>query len=137
MTTTRRCADDGGLTPMVLVFALAIFMMVGLAVDGGGRLRANERANDIASEAARAGGQALNLPRAITGQADVIDPAAAAAAAHDYLTTAGVTGSVSVGANGKTITVTVSIPYEPVFLSIVGFGPWTETGTATAALLTG
>jgi Flp pilus assembly protein TadG len=132
----RRC-DDGALTPMVVVFIAAIFLMVGLAVDGGGRMRAAGRADDIAAEAARAGGQALNLPQAISGRADIIDPHAATAAANAYLADAHVTGHAVVSGNGKTITVTVTIPYNPAFLGVLGIGPWVETGTATAQLLTG
>jgi Flp pilus assembly protein TadG len=137
---TRRAGlrdDRGSLTLMVVVFVAALFVMVGLAVDGGGRMRAIERADDIAAEAARAGGQALNLSQAVSGKADVIDPAAAAVAAQAYLDQAKVTGTVTVAGNGKTITVRVFVPYQPVFLGAIGLGPWTETGTATAQLLTG
>jgi Flp pilus assembly protein TadG len=130
-------ADGGGITPMVATFVLVIFMALGISVDGSGMLRARHRADDIAAEAARAGGQALDLPRAITGQADVIDPAAAKVAALAYLDHAGVHGTVTVPAGGRTITVTVTIPYAPIFLGLIGLGPWDESGTATATLLTG
>jgi Flp pilus assembly protein TadG len=130
-------ADGGGITPMVATFILVIFMALGMSVDGSGMLRARHRADDVAAEAARAGGQALDLPRAITGQADVIDPAAARAAALDYLAQAGVHGTVTVPNGGRTITVTVTIAYEPIFLGLIGLGPWNESGTATATLITG
>lgn len=129
--------DDGSLTPMVVVFATAIFLMIGLSVDGGGRMRTIERADSIAAEAARAGGQAINIPEAVTGQADVVDPAKAVAAAKTYLATAGATGTVTVSPDGHQIAVTVHLTYRPVFLGALGFGSWTEEGTATAQLLTG
>ena len=135
--TRRWRADSGGITPMVATFILVIFMALGISVDGSGMLRARHRADDIAAEAARAGGQALDLPRAITGEADEIDPAAARAAALAYLDHADVHGTVVVPNGGQTITVTVTIPYEPIFLGLIGLGPWNETGTATATLLTG
>jgi Flp pilus assembly protein TadG len=122
---------------MMLVFVAAMFMMIGLAVDGGGRMHAEERADDIAAEAARAGGQSLDLSKAIAGSEDIIDRATAVAAANAYLAGAGVRGHAAVGGSGRTITVTVTIPYRPVILGIIGLGPWTETGTATAQLLTG
>ncbi len=122
---------------MVAVIAAGLFAMVGLSVDGGGRMRTIEHADNIAAEAARAGGQAIDVSKAVAGTADVIDPDAAVAAADDYLRKAGVTGVATVTGGGKDITVTVTITYEPLMLSLVGLGPWTETGTATATLLTG
>lgn len=122
---------------MVVVFAAALFLMIGLSVDGGGRMRAIERADNIAAEAARAGGQAIDIPKAVTGEADVVDPVKAIAAAKAYLAGAGATGTASVSPDGRQITVTVALVYQPAFLDLMGLGPWTETGTATAQLLTG
>ena len=128
--------DRGAISPLVAVVALALFLMVGLAVDGGGRMHAIERADDLAAEAARTGGQALNLPDAVSGRRDVIEPSAARKVALAYLDDAGVSGTAIVSADGKTITVTARTRYRPVLLSLIGLGPWTETGTATATLIT-
>jgi Flp pilus assembly protein TadG len=132
----RGSIDRGAISPLIAVVALSLFLMVGLAVDGGGRMRAVERADDLAAEAARTGGQALNLPDAVRGRRDVIDPKAARAAALAYLDDAGVQGSATVSTDGTTITVTTTTKYRPVLLSLIGLGPWTETGTATATLIT-
>jgi Flp pilus assembly protein TadG len=133
----RRLRDDrGAFTPMVVVVAMALFASVGLAVDGGGRMRALERADNVAAEAARAAGQAIDVGKAVSGTADVVDPNAAAAAARAYLASADTTGTVSISANQREITVVVKITYNPVMLSLIGLGPWTETGTATAELVT-
>jgi hypothetical protein len=129
--------DDGAFTLMAVVFAAALFLMVGLAVDGGGRLAALARADDIAAEAARAAGQAIDLPQAINGTADVVDRAAATAAAQQYLVDAGATGDVQVIDGGTAVTVTVHIVYRPKLLNAIRLGPWTETGVATAQLVTG
>ena len=129
-------ADRGAVAPLVAVVAMALFVMVGLAVDGGGRMRAIERADDLAAEAARTGGQALNLPDAVRGRRDVIDPAQARAAALAYLDDAGASGTAVVSPDGKTITVTTHITYKPVLLSLIGLRPRVETGTATATLIT-
>jgi Flp pilus assembly protein TadG len=131
-----RARDEGAFTPMVAVITAGIFAMVGLAVDGGGRMRTIEHADNLAAEAARAGGQALDLPQAVAGTADVIDPSTAVTAAQAYLRKAGATGHVTVINGGRDIKVTVTITYEPVMLDLVGLGPWSETGTATAELLT-
>jgi Flp pilus assembly protein TadG len=128
--------DRGAIAPLIAVVAMALFLMVGLAVDGGGRMRAIERADDLAAEAARTGGQVLNLPDAVRGRRDVIDPAAARRAALAYLDDAGVTGTATVSGDGKTITVTTRIKYRPVLLSLIGLGPWTQTGSATSTLIT-
>jgi hypothetical protein len=128
--------DRGAFTPMVVVIAMAILLSVGLAVDGGGRMRALERADNVAAEAARAAGQAINVSKAVAGTADVVDPTAAATAARAYLSDANASGTVSISANQREITVVVRITYQPVLLDLAGFGPWTETGTATAELVT-
>jgi Flp pilus assembly protein TadG len=130
-------ADDGAFTLMVLTFAAALFFMVGLAVDGGGRLTALARADDIAAEAARAAGQAIDLPQAINGTADVVTQDAAQAAAQAYLRDAGVTGDAEVIDGGHAVKVTVHVVYNPKLLGPIDPGPWTETGVATAQLLTG
>ncbi len=130
-------SDRGAISPLIAVVALALFLMVGLAVDGGGRMRAIERADDLAAEAARTGGQSLNLPDAVRGRRDVIDPSRARQAALSYLDEAGVTGTATVSPDGRTITVIARTRYQPILLGLIGLGPWTETGTATAALVTG
>jgi Flp pilus assembly protein TadG len=130
--------DAGAFTPMVAVIAASLFAMVALAVDGGGRMRTLEHADDLAAEAARAGGQALSLPQAVSGTADVINQASATEVVDEYLKQAGVTTRpiVQVSPDGREITVTVTISYQPVMLDLLDLGPWTETGTATAVLVT-
>jgi Flp pilus assembly protein TadG len=130
-------ADDGAYTLLALVFVFALFLMVGLSVDGGGRLMTQARADDVAAEAARAAGQAIDLPQAISGTADVVNQAAAQAAAQAYLADAGASGSAEVIDGGTAVRVTVHIVYRPVILGAFDFGPWTQTGVATAQLLTG
>jgi Flp pilus assembly protein TadG len=127
--------DGGAFSPMVAVVAAGLFTAVGLAVDGGGQMRTLEHADNLAAEAARAGGQAINLPKAIQGSADVVDPTAAKAAAEAYLAQAHATGHVTVSNDRRELTVTVTIEYQPAMLDIIGLGPWPETGSATAELL--
>jgi len=127
--------DDGALTPMVVAFALAIYLMIGLSVDGAGKMRAIERANDLAAEAARAGAQAIDIPQAVPGNAIVIQPDRARAAALQYLADAGVTGTATPDPDGVHLTVTVTIPYQPIFL--IGFPTFQAQGTATAQLVVG
>ncbi|MFD7407723.1 TadE/TadG family type IV pilus assembly protein [Streptomyces sp. NPDC059866] len=132
-----RCDDRGGVTVFVAVCVIALIGIIGVAVDGGSKMRAVERADYIAGEAARAGGQAIDPAKAITGEAVVVDPQDAAAAARAYLSTAGATGTVSVSGDGKTLTVTVTGSYDTKFLSVVGIGSLPVTGHGTATLLYG
>src|SRR3954471_18238402 len=114
-----RLDDRGGVTVFGAVCVIALIGIIGVAVDGGSKMRATERADYIAGEAARAGGQAIDPAQAITGKALVVDPQDAQAAAQAYLRSAGATGSVSVSGDGKTLTVTVTDSYATKFLPVV------------------
>ncbi len=128
--------DEGRIALLVLVLAVAVLAMIGLSVDGGGKLRAIERADNIASEAARAAGQAILVPQAIQGGDKVVDPAAAVTAAQNYLAAAGVTGTVAVATDRKHVTVTVTIVYTTQFLGVIGITELPTTRQATALLVT-
>lgn len=132
-----RMDDRGGVTVFVAVCVIALIGIIGVAVDGGSKMRATERADYIAGEAARAGGQAIDPSDAINGRAIDVDPQAAAAAAQAYLRSAGATGTVSVSGDGKTLTVTVTGTYDTKFLSVVGIGSLPVTGHGKATLLHG
>jgi len=134
--TRVRCrADEGSISLLAVVLAFAVLAMIGLSVDGGGKVRAAERADNIAAEAARAAGQAILTPQAIQGGAKVIDPSAAVAAARQYLATAGVRGAVTVSDDRTHVTVTVTIIYRTVFLELIGINTFTVTRHATAVLV--
>ncbi|MET9083648.1 Tad domain-containing protein [Streptomyces sp. NPDC004237] len=129
--------DRGGVTVFVAVCALALLGIIGVVVDGGSKVRATERADYIAGEAARAGGQAIDPRQAINGTGIVVDPQDAAAAAQAYLRSAGATGTVSVSGDGKSLTVRVTGSYATKFLSVVGISSLSVTGQGTATLLHG
>ena len=84
MTTLTRLrrpsCERGAIGVFLAVLVPGLLLIIGLAVDGGAKVAATQRANAIADEAARAGGQALDVSAALTGQVR-IDPAAAVAAA--------------------------------------------------------
>lgn len=140
MTTRLRewtRADDGRIAILVLVMGIGVLIMIGLAVDGGAKARALARADNIAAEAARAGGQAINLDQAATGGAKVVDPAEARTQTMRYLADAGVTGTVTPADGGRRLHVDVSISFDTTLLSLIGVGSMTVTGSADAQLLTG
>lgn len=121
----------------VAVCVIALIGIIGVAVDGGSTMRAIERADYLAGEAARAGGQALSPADAISGRAIVVDPQAAVAAAQAYLRSAGATGTVSLSSDGKSLTVTITASCPTKFLTVVGIGSLPVAGHATATLLHG
>jgi Flp pilus assembly protein TadG len=138
MTARAWLRRDHGRVSVYFAIALtALVVLIGLTVDGSGRFRMMQRADNIAAEAARAGGQALDAGQAISGGAKVVDPVLAAAAAQAYLASADVTGTVQIAADRQHLTVTVTIPYTTVMLSYIGIDQLTVTGRATATLLTG
>ncbi|MGW6564947.1 TadE/TadG family type IV pilus assembly protein [Streptomyces sp. NPDC054975] len=131
-----RSRDRGSMSLYFALSTLAILMVMGLLVDGGGALNAANRATSLAQEAARAAGQQLDPAQAIEGTAITIDPDAAVGAAQDYLADAGVQGNVTVTDGGQTITVAVTDTYNTFFAQFVGKGTITVTGTAKAHLQT-
>lgn len=127
-TRSLRDHERGSATLFVAVAVFALFVMVGFVVDAGGKVRATQQADQIAREAARQAGQALDAADLMQGKVAEVDPAKARAAAEAYLAAAGVTGSVSV--SGTTIRVSVTTTYRPVFLSIIGLGSMQVEGVA-------
>ncbi|NUO55490.1 MAG: hypothetical protein HOV71_20050 [Hamadaea sp.] len=109
-----------------------------LIIVGGGRVRAYQRADNIAAEAARVAGQAIELPPAVEGGEKRIDPARARLVAQAYLRDAGATGTVNVADDGQTVEVTATVGYDnPSGFPLLGGRTWYATGAATAVLLVG
>ena len=127
-------AERGAIGVFLAVLVPGLLLIIGLAVDGGAKVAATQRANAIADEAARAGGQALDVSAALTGQVRV-DPAAAVAAAQDYLDRNDVQGAVTV-VDGDTLQVTTTITESTTFLGLIGISSLTVEGSGTADLIT-
>lgn len=132
---TRRVRDERGSISVWLVTAsFVMIMLVGLAVDLGGQVHAQQRAHDIAAQAARAGGQRIQAPAAIEGRSVEVDLAAARTAAKEYLAAAHVEGTVEI-TGGDTVTVTVTDHYDPQFLGAIGISDLAVTGEASARVV--
>ena len=56
----RRRNERGSVTLWAVIITTAVLMIMGLVVDGGAQLRATQRADQVAREAARAAGQAVS-----------------------------------------------------------------------------
>lgn len=128
--------EAGSVTVFVAITALGILILCGLVVDGGAKLRAVQQADRIATEAARAAGQALD-PAALAGGQATLDRQSAVDAAHAFLAAAQATGTATVTPDGTTVEVTVTTTAPTVFLGLIGVGSFTVTGHGQATLMHG
>lgn len=126
--------EAGSVLPFLVVLVGALLACAAFVVEFGGTLNAQQRANDLAAQAARTGGQQIALSSAGTTGSEtlIVDPYAARAAAQAYLTTTGVAGTVTVA--DARITVTVTDTYQSPILGSIA-GPRHVTGSATARLV--
>lgn len=131
---SARRSERGSVSVWLALSSFVMVVLVGLAVDLGGQVHAQQRAHDLAAQAARAGGEQVEGGPAIQGQALAISSQAARVAAQQYLSAAGVTGTVVV-TSGTTITVTVQDSYVPRFLGLIGIDRLDVTSTANARLV--
>lgn len=140
MNATRRERwddDAGSVTMFVVVAVVGLMVLAGLVVDGGAKVRALQRADHLAAEAGRAGGQAIDLPAAISGDTPTLDARAAVQAAQAYLHANAVTGQVSVTDAGRSLAVDVTTSVDTVFLGLIGVSTMTVHGSATVSLVRG
>ena len=127
----RAQRERGSLSLMLAIVTVAVFAVLALVVDGGGRLQALAKAQATAQEAARTGAQTLNYGQAVSGNGFTVDTSGqAVTAAQAYLHQAGVTGTVT--PQGNRLEVTVTADYRPVFPF---FGSWQVTGHGSAQLV--
>ncbi|MDR1266155.1 MAG: pilus assembly protein [Propionibacteriaceae bacterium] len=122
-------SDKGGITLWAVIVVAALFVTIGLIVDGSAMINAYQRANSIAREAARVAGQQV-IPAAPAGDAVVLDPYAAQTAGLAYLATAGCDGG-TITIVGGTIDATCPYHYTTIFLP----GNYHATGTGNATPL--
>jgi Flp pilus assembly protein TadG len=138
--------ERGSVSVFLAIGLTAVFMIISLSVDGGGELREQQRAVDYAAEAARTGGQQINIQQAITGSQAILNRAKATQAVMAYLRTASAQDGVTFDMskvnvffdNDVTIGVTVTIEYSASMLSFFDLsenGTVPITGTARAVLV--
>lgn len=101
-----RTDETGSITAFVAVIASALVMVAGMAYDGGQVITAHNAARNDAEQAARAGAQEIDLTHLRVTNEPRLDAAKAEAAALDYLSRSGATGTVAV--TDASVTVTVS-----------------------------
>lgn len=121
----------------VLWWVLGMFtlaMMLGLVVDGGGKIHARQQANLVAEEAARSAGQQVIRPLGMRGISATVDPLLAQAAAQKYLAMHPDVKGVVVPTGPTTLLVTTTVTYDPKILGMIGVGSQTVTGRAVITL---
>ena len=135
--TRRLASDEGSVTLFFCIAVVGLMVMVGLVVDGGAKVRALQRADRLAAEAGRAGGQAIDVLAAIAGDAPTLNPQAAVIATQAYLRANGVAGAVSVTDAGRALVVDVTTTTDTVFLGLIGVNTLTVHGSAKVILVRG
>ena len=126
--------DRGTITVWFATTSLVMVMLVGMTVDLGGKVHAQQHARSVAAQAARTGAQEVQGPAAVRGEDLRVDIAAAKSAAQNYLRAAEVTGMVSVS-GGDTLVVRTTDIYDSKFLGVIGLTSMRVTGQASARLI--
>ena len=119
--------EKGALATWTALVLPAFILCVGLGVDFSGHATSQQEARSIANEAARAGGQYLEVR---DGRARP-DKYRAEQAANDYVAASSFTSTVTVSADGL-ISVRVRGEYTTQFLGMIGVDtlPLRATGNA-------
>lgn len=128
-------AERGSVSVFVAFSMVGLLLIIGLIADGGLKVRGVQEADGLAAEAARAGGQVIDLPAAVSGAPVRVDRQAAADAANAYLAAAGAPGVVTVSPDGRSLEVAVTLTRPTAFLSLIGITQVTVTGHASVTLV--
>lgn len=135
MTRRRVRSERGAVAIFAVVVVFALFLAIGLVVDGGSRIQAMQRADELAAQAARTGAQSVHIGD--DGTHPTIDVGPACRAASTYLVQAEAEPGECTPVNDTTLRVSASVSYENVFLSLIGAPSSSVTGTAEARLARG
>ena len=134
-TQSTGACQRGQVTVVFVVLAAVLIMFGGLAYDGAQILNARREASTLASEAARAGAQAISTGSVYRGADSVIvDPERARIAASDFL---GKHAELSISVSGDTVSTTVWLNQPLQILSLLGIDSRRVSGAATARAVRG
>lgn len=117
------------MSAFVVLLLVALFVVLGMVVDGGSALAAHQSAVDEAEQAARAGAGSLSVDALRAGSLQ-LDPQAAIASAEAFTVAAGHPGAVTV--SGGVVTVSIHYRVSTSVLGIVGIGALPVSATASA-----
>jgi hypothetical protein len=133
--------DTGRISVFLAIAFTGLVVVFGAVVDGTGQLRTQLRAENIAAEAARAAGQAVDVDLVAARGEHRVNSALAVAYANTYLDTAqeshpGLAPNVTLGDDGTTVSIEVTLPYRNRVLGMFGRSDVNVSATATAVLVT-
>lgn len=120
----RRVGERGAVTLYAVVVAVALFVVVGLVVDGGANVHAHQKAFAVAREAARVAAQDISTD----DFGGVRLGSRAVAAGEKYMARYGCE-EATVTISGRTVTATCRMAYDGIFLP--GTYHVTAVGTVT------
>ena len=123
----------GAVSVPMAVAVLALFVAIGLGIDGVRAAQALAHADAVAEEAARAAGQALDVTQARRGVV-ALDRPGAVEAARSYLALSGVDGEVTV-VGPQRIRVQSRVSRPTILLGLIGRSTITTAGSAEATLV--
>jgi Flp pilus assembly protein TadG len=126
----RLRSDTGAATVWMIMGTLIVLAVCGLVFDGGLLISGTRKATNDAETAARAGAQALDVGAIYGDGTHRLNTAAAVNEANAFLARNGWTGTAT--ADSQTVTVTITRTQRLTFLTMLGLGSRTITGTATA-----
>jgi len=122
-------SEEGSFTVFLAVLAVALFVLLGLVIDGGRAVAAQGAATGEAEQAARLGADQISITAIRSGVVS-IDPAAATRVADAYLRAVGSPGVVTVV--GQTVNVNVESSEPTVILGMIGLEQIGISATASA-----
>jgi len=126
--------QTGSVSAFVVLLMVGLFALLGLVVDGGSALTAQQAAASEAEQAARAGAGAVSVDALRSGVLQ-LDPQAAVTAAEQFMTAAGHPGTASV--SGGYVTVSLHYRIATSVLGMIGIHSLPVSASATAFDLQG
>jgi Flp pilus assembly protein TadG len=130
----RRHMEVGSISALVALLLVALFVLMGLVLDGGSAMSDQQAAYNEAEQAARAGAGALSVDGLRSGSIQ-IDQQSAIADAVAYTVAAGHPGTATESAGVVTVHVEYRMPTD--VLGIVGIGSLPVAASASAVNVSG
>ncbi len=126
--------EAGVVTIWFALSAVVMIILVGLVVDLGGQVHAQQQARAVAAQAARTGAERIAAGPAIQGQELQLDAVAAPSAALAFVGSAGLTGQAQL-LGTDVLEVRTAAHYTTRFLGIIGINKVTVTGRSSARIV--
>lgn len=130
----RSTGEAGSISAFVVLVLLALFALMGLVLDGGNAIAAQQAAYDEAQQAARAGAGAVSIGAIRSGTIQIRNGVAIAVAVA-YTVSSGHPGTASVSTGVVDVHVAYRIP--TVILGIIGIDSIPVSASASAVDIQG